>query len=156
MWGFTAIERAASDARYAVRQLLRRPGWTVTVLLTLALGLGANTSIFALVDAMLLRPAPGERPEQLVWVSTMEGRSGHIRAMSYPGYADLRDRTTTMTGVLAYGGTSFSVGGERAERVYGNVASGNYFDVLGIPAAIGRTLLPLRKTRFPVRIRSRS
>jgi predicted permease len=139
MWGFTAIERTVNDARYAVRQLIRRPGWTLTVLLTLALGLGANTSIFALVDAMLFRPAPGQRPEQLVWVSTMEGQSGHIRAMSYPGYADLRNRTTTMSGVLAYGGTSFSVGGERAERLYGNVASGNYFDVLGISAAIGRT-----------------
>ena len=139
MWGFTAIERTAKDTRHAVRQLVRRPGWTLTVLMTLALGLGANTSIFALVDAMLFRPAPGQRPEQLVWVAIMEGQSGHIRATSYPVYTDLRDRTTTMSGVLAYGGTSFSVGGERAERVYGNLASGNYFDVLGIPAAIGRT-----------------
>src|SRR5262245_45734381 len=59
MWGFTAIERTANDTRHAVRQLVRRPGWTLTVLMTLALGLGANTSIFALVDTMLFRPAPG-------------------------------------------------------------------------------------------------
>ena len=114
--------------------------------MTLALGLGANTSIFAVVDAMLFRPAPGHRPEQLVWVAIMEGQSGHIRATSYPGYTDLRDRTTTMSGVLAYGGTSFSVGGQRAERVYGNLASGNYFDVLGIPAAVGRTFSALDDT----------
>ncbi len=139
MWGFMTIERTAKDTRYAMRQLIRRPGWTATVLMTLALGLGANTSIFALVDAMLFRPAPGQHPEQLVWVSTMEGQSGHIRAMSYPGYTELRDRATTMSGLLAYGATSFSVGGERAERVLGNLVSGNYFDVLGIPAAIGRT-----------------
>jgi predicted permease len=139
MWGFIAIERTARDTRHAVRQLLRRPGWTMTVLFTLALGLGANTAIFALVDAMLFRPAPGQRSDRLVWVWTMEGQSGRIRAMSYPAYKDLRDRTTTMSSLMAYEGTSFSVGGEQAERVYGSIVSGNYFDVLGIPAAIGRT-----------------
>lgn len=139
MWGFAAIERTAKDARYAVRQLARRPGWTLTVLMTLALGIGANTSIFTLGNAMLFRPAPGQHPERLVWVTTVEGQSGRVRAMSYPGYADLRDRTTTLPGLLAYGVTQFSVGGLRAERVPGHIVSGNYFDVLGIPAAAGRT-----------------
>lgn len=139
MWGFGAVERAAKDARHAARQLVRRPAWSLTVLMTLALGLGANTSIFALVNAMLFRPAPGQHPEQLVWVATMEGQSGHVRNMSYPGYTDLRDRGKTMSGLMAYGGTDFSVGGQRAERLYGNLVTGNYFEVLGMPAAIGRT-----------------
>lgn len=142
MWGFAAIERTAKDTRYAVRQLSRRPGWTFTVLMTLALGLGANTSIFALVDAMLFRPAPGRNPDQLVWVAIAEGQSGRIRAMSYPGYTDFRDRTTTLSGLLVYSSTPFSVGGRQAERVNGHLVSGNYFDVLGIQAAIGRTFAP--------------
>jgi predicted permease len=139
MWGFTAIERMAKDTRHAVRQLVRRPGWTATVLMTLALGLGANTSIFALVDAALFRPAPGRHPEQLVWVSIMEGQSGRVRAMSYRIYTDLRDRTSTLSGLLAYSSTAFSVGGRQAERVNGHVVSGNYFDVLGVQASAGRT-----------------
>lgn len=139
MWGYSAIERTAKDTRYAVRQLIRRPGWTFTVLMTLALGLGANTSIFALVDAMLFRPAPGRNPGQLVWVAIAEGQSGRVRAMSYPIYTDLRDRTTTLSGLLAYSSTAFSVGGRQAERVNGHLVSGNYFDVLGIHAAVGRT-----------------
>jgi predicted permease len=141
-WGFTAIERTAKDTRHAVRQLIRRPGWTFTVLMTLALGLGANTSIFALVDAMLFRPAPGRHPEQLVWVALAEGQSGRGRAMPYRTYTDLRDRTTTLSGLLAYSSTPFSVGGRQAERVTGHLVSGNYFDVLGVQAAAGRTLAP--------------
>jgi len=146
MWGFAAIERTAKDTRHAVRQLIRRPGWTFTVLMTLALGLGANTSIFALVDAMLFRPAPGRNPGQLVWVATEEGQSGRVRAMSYTVYTDLRDRTTTLSGLLAYSGTAFSVGGRQAERVNGHVVSGNYFDVLGVQAAAGRTFAPEEDT----------
>ena len=142
MWGFAAIERAAKDTRHAVRQLIRRPGWTFTVLMTLALGLGANTSIFALVDAMLFRPAPGRNPEQLVWVALAEGQSGRVRAMPYHTYTDLRDRTTTLSGLLVYSSTPFSVGGRQAERVIGHLVSGNYFDVLGVQAAAGRTFAP--------------
>src|SRR5581483_5201303 len=67
MWGFSAVENLGKDAHYAYRQLVRRPGWTLMVLLTLALGIGANTSIFAVANAMLFRSAPGQRPEQLVW-----------------------------------------------------------------------------------------
>ena len=142
MWGFTTLERCVRDARHACRQLIRRPGWTATVLLTLALGIGANTSIFTIVNATLFRPAPGQDPDRLVWVAIMEGQSGHVRAMSYPVYVDLRDRAATLSGLLAYSGTEFSIGGQRAERVYGAVVSGNYFDVLGIAAAAGRTFRP--------------
>ena len=139
MWGFTTFERVLKDARHACRQLIRRPAGTATVVMTLALGVGANTSIFTIVNATLFRPAPGQDPDRLVWVAIMEGQSGHVRAMSYPIYVDLRDRAATLSGLLAYSGTEFSLGGQRAERVYGAVVSGNYFAVLGIAAAAGRT-----------------
>ena len=80
MWGFAAFDRSVRDARHACRQLVRRPAWTATVLMTLALGIGANTSIFTVVNATLFRPAPGRDPDRLVWVAIMEGQSEHVRA----------------------------------------------------------------------------
>ena len=140
--GVHAMERTIKDVRYAARQLMRRPGWTLTVVVTLALGIGANTSIFALVNGLLFRPLPVHEPDRLVWVAIMEGQSGHVRAMSYPGYTELRDRATTLSGLAAVHGTYFSVGGQRAERVVGDLVSGNYFDLLGVRAALGRTFAP--------------
>src|SRR5258708_6438045 len=138
-WGFSELERMNRDLRHAVRQVIRRPVWTVVVVSTLALGIGANTSIFAFVDAMLFRPAPGNRTDRLVWIASLQARSGRIGSMSYPDYVAYRERATTLSGMLAYGGNGLAVGGSRPQRVLGGLVSGNYFDVLGIRAAMGRT-----------------
>ena len=142
MWGSPELERIGADLRYAVRQLVRRPAWTLVVVLTLALGIGANTSIFTLVDAMLLKPATWNKTDRVVWLTSFQARTGRVGSLSYPDYLAYRDRLTTLSGVLAYGGNGLSVGGSRPRRVLGGLVSGNYFDVLGIPAAIGRTFAP--------------
>jgi predicted permease len=146
MWGSSELERIGADLRYAVRQVVRRPAWTLVVVLTLALGIGANTSIFTLVDAMLLKPATWNKTDRVVWLTSFQARTGRVGSMSYPDYVAYRDRLTTLSGVLAYGGNGLSVGGSRPRRVLGGLVSGNYFDVLGIPAAIGRTFAPEEDT----------
>jgi putative ABC transport system permease protein len=139
MWGFSELERMAKDLRYAVRQLIRRPVWTTVVVLTLALGIAANTSIFTLIDAMLFKPAPWSQDDRLVWIASLNPRSGRVGNVSYADYLGYRDRSTTLSAVLASGGSALSVGSGRPQRVLGGLVSGNYFDVLGIRAALGRT-----------------
>jgi predicted permease len=140
MWGYIALEQTGRDVRYALRHLAKRPTWTATIVLTLAIGIGANASIFALINAILFAPIAGVQPDRLVWLSTRNLPSGNVTNVSYPDYVTYRDRTATLSGVLAYSGNMFSVGGRPAARVFGGVVSGNYFDVLGINAALGRML----------------
>jgi putative ABC transport system permease protein len=142
MWGFSELERVGGDLQYALRQVIRRPAWTLMVVSTLALGIGANTSIFTLVDAMLFRPARWNTGDQLVWIASLNVRSGRVGRISYPDYVAYRDRATTLSGVLAYGGSGMAIGGARPQRVLGGVVSGNYFDILGIRAEMGRTFAP--------------
>jgi predicted permease len=142
------------DTRYAVRALRRNVGFAVAVVLTLALGIGANTAIFTLVDAVLLRELDVPEPDQLVAIgvpSRVNSMSvGDVRTdiFSYPLYRELRDRNQIVTGLMASGRTErLDVRGggggqsESAEPEHpsGRYVSGNYFSVLGIPAALGRT-----------------
>jgi len=138
-WGFGRIDALLRDLDYGGRQLRRRPTWTATVVLTLALGVGANTAMFTLLDALLFRPSAGRAPEELVRVTTVEEPSGALVSTSYPNYVDLRNQAHTLSGVMAYAGNGFSIGGPSSDLVFGNVVSVNYFDVLGIHAALGRT-----------------
>jgi putative ABC transport system permease protein len=142
LWGFSTLERPAADLRYVVRQLIGRPGWTLMVVSTLALGVGANASIFTLVDTMLFRPAPWNETGRLVWILSVNGRSSGPGHMSYPDYLTYRDHATTVSGVLAYSGNGVAIGGARAEYVNAGLVSGNYFDVLGIRVEIGRAFMP--------------
>src|SRR5260370_2944564 len=131
------------DLRYSVRTLLKRPGFTLTVVVTLALGIGANATIFTWIKAVLLAPLPGiERPDELVevWGST---RNNSAMSLSYLDYLDLRDRNQALSGLVAHQVMSMNLGREgKPELVRGAVVSGNYFDVLGVRAQIGRTFLP--------------
>jgi predicted permease len=122
--------------------LVRRPGFTVVAVLALALGIGANTAIFSLVYATLLRPLPVAAPERLVYLFTgMPGAPYSVA--SYPDYVDLRDQSQSFAGLVARGGITVSLrSGEQPEQVSGLVVSGNYFDVLGVRAARGRTFTP--------------
>jgi len=133
MWG---------DLRYTMRQMIRRPMWTFMVVSTLALGVGANTSMFALIDTMLFKPAAWNRTGRLVWVSSVNGRSNGNGHMSYPDYVAYRDGLTTLSGALAYSGNGVAIGGPKAELVNAGLVSANYFEVLGIRAVIGRTFAP--------------
>ncbi|MDQ3486507.1 MAG: ABC transporter permease [Acidobacteriota bacterium] len=133
------------DARFALRLLRKSPLFTVTAAMSLAIGIGANATIFSAGSAMLLRPMPGlANPERLVDVGRVTRGAG-FDTVSYPNYADLRERTTSFTGLYAYElePTPMSLGADGgAERVYGVVVTANYFSVLGTPAHLGRLLVP--------------
>src|SRR5437016_3013108 len=137
-----------NDLKFAFRQLLKNPGFTAVAVLTLALGIGANTSIFTVVNALLLRSLPVSNPGELVQVLTRSG-SSEANSFSYPLYRMLRDDGHSSCGLFAAGGV-----GERdqlivpgaasaeVEFVHGQAVSGNFFSVLEVPAIIGRTLTP--------------
>jgi predicted permease len=137
------------DIRYAVRQLVKSPGFTLTAVVTLALGIGANTVVFSLVNALLLRPLPVERPGELVRVYTSEWSEHGVSdrrygTSSYPDYLDFRARARGLAGVVAYGPASavMQSGGATTSTVSGQLVSGNYFSVLGVRPALGRFFLP--------------
>ena len=135
-----------NDFRYALRTLLKAPAFTAVVVLTLALGIGANTAIFSLTDQLLLRMLPVKSPEQLVVLDgpgAFRGRTFNNGTFSFPMYRDLRDRNTVFDGVIArFPAAVTLLASGQAERVNGELVSGNYFEVLGVRAHIGRTFTP--------------
>src|SRR5215207_6013437 len=131
------------DVRYGARALWKSPGFTLVAALSIALGIGADTAIFSLVNATLLRRLPVHEPGRLAYVfSGMPG--GLYSTASYPDYVDFRDRSGgVFRGLAARGGLSASLGvGEQADLVGGSIVTGNYFEVLGVSAARGRTITP--------------
>jgi putative ABC transport system permease protein len=127
------------DLRYGMRMLAKRPGFTLIAVLTLAIGIGANTAIFSVVSALLLRPPAGiTQPEGLVLVTWDQIGLGP----SYPDYVDFRDRNTSLAGLATFGPTAIHLSEhDEPERLSGAYVSGNYFEVLGMRAAMGRVLL---------------
>jgi len=122
------------DVRYALRMLAKAPGFTVVAVLTLALGIGANTAVFSVVNALILRPLPVERPGELVFLAN--ARYGP--SQSFPNYRDLRDRNQMFSGLVGYRMAPMELETDRgAERIWGYLATGNYFDVLGVKPALG-------------------
>lgn len=143
------METLLQDVRYAWRQLLKSPGFTAIAVITLALGIGANTAIFGLLDQALLRSLPVKEPERLVLLKYQGSNRGHIRArdedafyFSYPLYRDLRDRNAVFSGLIA---TTWAQAGvqwqNQPELVTAELVSGNYFDVLGVQPELGRLLV---------------
>jgi macrolide transport system ATP-binding/permease protein len=132
------------DVRYGARTLRKSPGFTTVAILTLSLGIGANAVIFSIVSTFLLRPLPIRHPEQ-VWAihQGKQNNPSYSQSMSYPNYKDLRDRIQVLTGMVVYRFDPLSLSHNgRNERVWGYLVSENYFDVLGVRPALGRTFLP--------------
>ena len=131
------------DLRYGVRMLLKNPDFTVIAVLTLALGIGANTAIFSLTDAVLLKTLPVKKPEQLVLLSRNDLQGSKLSSnISYPVFEQLRDHNHVCSGmftVLDFVRLNVSVNGQ-TEMVEGQLVSGGYHSVLGIEAILGRTL----------------
>lgn len=140
------MQNLMQDIRYGIRMLAKNPGFTLVAVLTLALGIGANTAIFSLTDQVLLRTLPVRSPDQLVIVSAPGYKPGHFSAdgddaasFSYPIYKDLRDRAPVFSGLLARFGVSLNVAANgQTDRAEGELVSGNYFEVLGVRPALGR------------------
>jgi predicted permease len=141
------LDALVQDARYAVRSLRRAPGFAATAVLTAALGIGVNTALFTVVDALLLRPLPVARPHEIVRVYTSEaGASSDPRdalgATSYHDYLDFR-RAPALAGLAAYMPVAASIRlGAAERRVEGRFVSGDFFATLGVRAAVGRLLAP--------------
>jgi len=129
------------DLRFAVRVLGRSPGYALIVIAVLALGIGANVSVFTLFKALALKPIPGVEGSARLGVLVARTDTGRILPLSYPDFRDLREH-----GFAEFAGTSmesYSLGlGNRGERVFGEMVTGNYFSVLGVRASLGRTLQP--------------
>ena len=129
------------DLRYGIRMLLKNPGFTLIAVITLALGIGANTAIFSLTNALLLRTLPVPQPEQLVTVNRGEGVS--LGPLSYPDFVALRERNEALSGLAASYSAELSFGnGIRSEVVRGELVSSDYFDVLRLQPDLGRGFLP--------------
>ncbi len=139
------LDAIAQDFRYALRGLRRSPGFASTAILSLALGIGANTAIFSLIDALILKSLPVRHPKELIQV--MMGKQSYA-GYSNPTWEHLRDRQDVFSGIFAYGRWGFNLapGGE-ARPVNGVYVSGHYFDTLGVRAVLGRTLVPTDDTR---------
>ena len=136
------MDSLIKDIRYAIRGLIKRPGFVAIAVITLALGIGANTAIFSLVNTVLLRSLPVERPGEIVSVA-VRAKDDSMSAFSYPNYKDFRDRNEALSGLLVYRFVPLSLSrGGNNERIWGYEVSGNYFDVLNVKAIQGRTFLP--------------
>ncbi len=126
------------DLRYALRSLVHTPSLTIAAVLSLGLGIGANTTVFSWVQGVLLRPIPGALEPDTLRVSVLETREGQQRSWSYPNFRDFGDRST-LTDIVAQDDLAMSIAvAGQAERAYGGLVSGNYFRVLGVQPALGR------------------
>ncbi|HSL52896.1 MAG TPA: ABC transporter permease [Pyrinomonadaceae bacterium] len=129
-----------NDLRYGAKMLWKSKGVTIVAVISLAIGIGANSAIFSLLNSILLRPRPVSYPEQLVQIYVSEGEQQPYSTTSYPSYVDLRDRNDVLSGLAAYGIQQFNFGdANEVEQIWGEAVSGNYFDVLGVAAQKGRT-----------------
>lgn len=131
------------DLTYAVRRLVKSPGFTFVAVVTLALGIGANTAIFSLVNAVLIRGLPVRAPQELVEVYTSDSNQYPYATTSYPDFEELRELTHVFAGVV--GTRTFLARVDRDDRpvmAFGEAISWDYFHVLGVPMALGRSFLP--------------
>jgi predicted permease len=131
------------DVHYALRQLRKSPWFTLTAVLTLALGIGANSTIASWISSTMFNPIPGvSQTGRMVTIMRGDRNEHPSPPLSYPDYVDLRDNARSFTGLLAYHDDYMAITGSgKPERVYGALVSANYFDVLGVRASLGRNLL---------------
>ncbi len=134
------MDRLLQDLRLALRRLRQNPTFSAVAVATLALGIGANTAIFSIINAALLRRLPVAHGSEIVSLNETQG-STTVPTLSYPNYRDMRDRNTVLSGLTAYRFLPASLGlPGNSQRLWGYLVTGNYFDVLGVGAARGRVL----------------
>ena len=144
------MQELFQDVRYGLRMLAKNPGFTLIAILTLALGIGANTAIFSLLNQVLLRRLPVRNPGELVVLKSPGPKHGHVwsdgddsEIFSYPLYKGLAKNTTVFDGVIARYPFSASIASHgQTDRGSGDLVTGNYFEVLGVQPALGRVLSP--------------
>ena len=144
MWGWDSLERLWQDVRYALRGMRRSPGFTGVAVMSLALGIGANTAIFSLINTLMLRPLPVERPQELVEFLNQYPGDPPLNVFSRQSYEYFRDRNHVFSGITGVHPSRLNV---RGEGLYPEIldcesAIGNFFQVLGLKPAIGRLFGP--------------
>lgn len=138
VWLWARTETLWGDLKYAMRQLIKHPGFSTTAVITLALGIGANIVVFGVLNALILRPLNVSDPQELVNVVHQQHNSHY---QSYPDYVDYHDRNNTFSGMAAYDTTSAAItAGNTTTKNFGYFVSGNYFDLLGVRPELGRFL----------------
>ena len=142
-WGVSALGDVRTDLRLVRRQLGRNPAFAAGAIVTLGLGIGANTAMFSVADQALLRRPPVEEPDRLVALYTSSRRGFAKAPSSYPDYEDYRDLSRTFADMAGYTSVPLNVGGaETARLATGVLVTGNYFELLGVRPRLGRTLQP--------------
>jgi predicted permease len=137
------METLLQDVRYGIRLLAKSPGFTAVAVITLALGIGANTAIFSVVDAVVLRALPVRDPQQLVYVHLLQADGRDADGFPVPLFEELQRQNDAVAGLIGFDGSLFnaSIDG-KPELIQGHFVSGNFYSVLGVPAMAGRTLSP--------------
>src|SRR4051794_12949911 len=133
-----------TDIRYGLRQLLKHPGFTLIAVATLALGIGANTAIFSVVNALLLKPLPFPAAEQLIAVgmtdARQKGTQNDLNSVSYPDFFDLREQNRTVANLAVYPDGGYSItSDEGATSLRGVKSSAEFLDILGVKPILGHT-----------------
>lgn len=138
------LETVWQDLRYGARSLVKNPLFTLIAVMTLALGIGANTAIFSIVNAVLLRPLPYREPERLMTIWTTRPQQGRRQVRtSIPNFKDWREQSRVFEGMAAYGFNLYNLtGGGEPEQIRGAQVSEDFFNVMGVRAALGRTFTP--------------
>ena len=140
------VDRVIQDVRYALRTLVKNPAFSTVAILTLALGIGANTAMFSLLNQVVLRLLPVSHPEQLVIVKETGNHYGNsygANTISWPMFEDLRDNNQIFSGMFCRFPASVTIGdGDRAAQIPAELISGSYFPILGVGATLGRTIAP--------------
>ena len=145
VWGGRWLVDLLQDVRYGLRMLRKSPGFTAVAVFTLALGIGANTAIFSLVDCLVFRPLPVEHPGEVVLLTSARKGSGPSIAFSYPDFTDIQQQTggvfSDVSAVGMFGTDGLSVD-DRSQSMWPFYVTGNFFDLLGLRPALGRLTLP--------------
>jgi hypothetical protein len=142
MWGWASVEQLMQDLRYGIRMLLKSPGFTAVAILTLALGIGANTALFSVVNGVLLKPLPYPHPEQLVWLAESKPNFD-TGSISFPNFRDWQKDNRSFSGMAISRGGSFNLTGQgEAEQLRGQFITSDLFTVLGVNPLMGRAFAP--------------
>ncbi|MGB7281920.1 MAG: ABC transporter permease [Candidatus Acidiferrum sp.] len=142
MWGWASIERLMQDLRYGLRMLIKSPGFTAVATLTLALGIGANTALFSVVNGVLFNPLPYPHPEQLVWIAESKPNFA-TGSISFPNFRDWVKNNRSFSAMGAYRPFSYSLTGlGEAEQIRSMFVTSDFFPVLGVNPQIGRSFAP--------------
>src|SRR5579863_5308276 len=142
MWGGASFERLVQDLRFGMRMLVKSPGFAAVAILTLALGIGANTALFSVVNGVLFNPLPYPHPEQLVWLAESKPNFA-TGSISFPNFRDWQKDNHTFSGMAVYRSYNFNILGlGDAEQVHARFITSDFFSVLGVNPVIGRTFAP--------------